>query len=360
MVLIMKKQSFAVTVLAALTLTGVLAGCNNTTTIHSNSTSANATPATDKQLVFYSAQGYDAAMAKAFQAATGIPVKLVDDSTGNIVAKMEAERSNPHWDIAWFDGDSTMQTLDNQGMLLQNWTPSDVSNYTALGQSLVPGDKAYYPAGVTAAAALGYNTTLVSATDAPKDWNDLLKPEFKNAIAMNDPSISGPTYPFVAGMMQLLGQSKGRQYFQNLKANGLKVFPTNDNSLKALVAGQVKVIMIQDSALISAKNSGDKIQIVYPSSGVFTLPGVMSIDKNAPDMDAAKKFVEWVLSPAGQKVALDVKNGGGDSYYNPVIQGVQPNAERQQSGVNWVRVNPVKAAQDEDSLKLWFHENIFQ
>lgn len=352
--------------------TALLAGCGTTSNAGTSSSgaSSNSTGNTasgsgsgsssSQKLVLYSAQGYDQAMATAFQNATGIQVQLVDDSTGNIVAKMEAEKSNPHWDVAWFDGASTMQGLDNEGMLLQNWTPTDVSNYTSYGQSLIPSDKAYYPASITAAAAIGYNTKLVPASQAPKDWSDLLKPEFKNAIAMNDPSISGPTFPFVAGMLQMMGTQKGEQFFMNLKKNGLKVFPTNGVTLKALLAGQVKAIMIQDSALVSAKVKGDPIQIVYPTSGVMSLPGAIAIDKNAPDMAAAKKFVEFVLSKQGQQVMINPKNGGGDSYFNPVIKGMQPNAARQQSGINWVPVNPVKAAQDENSIKQWFHANITQ
>ncbi len=358
----MNKQLRKVTLpLALLIGTAAVAGCGTT----SASTQGNVSPSTtsaqnnsNEKLVLYSAQGYDAAMAKAFEKQTGIKVQLVDDSTGNIVAKMEAEKSNPHWDVAWFDGDSTMQGLDNEGLLLRGWTPNDVNNYTAEGQSLIPSDKAYYPASITAAAAIAYNTKLVPASEAPKDWSDLLKPEFKNAIAMNDPSISGPTFPFVAGMMQMMGTQKGEQFFESLKQNGLKVFPTNDNTLQALEAGQVKAIMIQDSALVAAKQKGAPIQIVYPSSGVFTLPGVIAIDKNAPDMDAAKKFVEFVLSQEGQQVMLDPNNGGGDSYFNPVIKGVEPNPARQQSGITWVKVNPVEAAQDESAIKQWFHDNI--
>lgn len=346
---------------------GAVAGCgtgNNASSANAAGTgsklASTATGGNKGQLVLYSAQGYDAAVAKAFQAATGIQVKLVNNSTGTIVAKMEAEKSNPHWDVAWFDGASTMQALDNQGMLLRNWTPDDVSNYDTLGQSLIPSDKSYYPGGVTAAAAIGVNTKLVPAADYPTHWSDLLKPYWKNAIAMNDPAISGPTFPFVAGMMQLKGTNGAEQYFTNLKKNGLHVFPTNGVTLKALLKGQVKAIMIQDSAMISAKAKGEPIQIVYPSGGVFTLPDVLSIDKNAPDMANAKKFIEFVLSPAGQKVMLNPKNGGGDSYFNPVIQGETPNPARQQSGINWVRVNDIKAANNEASIQQWFHDNITQ
>ncbi|UOF92739.1 extracellular solute-binding protein [Fodinisporobacter ferrooxydans] len=345
--------------------TVIVAGCGTNSAATSanaaSAKSANSTKNDSKQtLVLYSAQGYDGAMAKAFEKKTGIKVKLVDDSTGNIIAKMEAEKSNPHWDVAWFDGDSTMQGIDNEGMLLKGWTPNDVGNYTAYGKSIISPDKSYYPASITAAAAIAYNTKLVSPSQAPKDWSDLLKPEFKNAVAMNDPSISGPTFPFVAGMLQSMGTQQGKQFFTSLKKNGMKVFPTNDNTLKALIAGQVKAVMIQDSALTSAKQKGDPIQIVYPTSGVSSLPGVIAIDKNAPNMDAAKKFVEFVLSKEGQQVMLDPKNGGGDSYFNPVIKGVQPNSARQQSGIKWVPVDPVKAAQDENAIKQWFHANITQ
>lgn len=50
-------------------------------------------------LVFYSAQGYDITMGKAFSKATGVKVLTTDDSTGPIVAKIEAEQNNPHWDF---------------------------------------------------------------------------------------------------------------------------------------------------------------------------------------------------------------------------------------------------------------------
>lgn len=338
--------------LAGATITGCATSKGATT--NASSTAQN------KVLTLYSAQGYDDAMAKAFQAKTGIKVKLVDDSTGNIVAKMEAEKSNPHWDVAWFDGDATMQALDSEGLLLQGWTPQDASNLTQLGQSLVAPDKSYYPASITAAAAIGINTKLVPPAQYPKDWSDLLGPTFKNAVAMNDPSISGPTYPYVSGILQLMGEAQGKQFFASLKANGLKIFPTNDNTLKALLAGQVKAVTIQDSALVEAKQKGDPIKIIYPSSGVFTLPGVIAINKQAPDRDAAKQFVEYVLSQEGQKVMLDPKNGSGDSYFNPVITGVQPNTARQQSGINWQKVDAVKAAQKENAIKKWFHDEITQ
>lgn len=311
-----------------------------------------------RQLILYSAQGYDAAMAQAFQKATGIKVTLVDNSTGTIIAKIEAERSNPHWDVVWFDGDSTMQALDNQGILLRNWTPSDAGNYTPLGRSLIARDRSYYPGGVTAAAAIAFNPKVLPPSQAPHTLQALLSPKLRGMVAMNDPSISGPTYPFVAGVLQQMGLKKGEQFFSALKANDLHVYRTNTVTLGALLAGRAKVIMIQDSALISARQQGSPIDIVYPASGVYTLPDVLGINKQAPDMAAAKRFVEFVLSKQGQRVMINPQNGGGDSYYNPVIKGTAPDKARQQKGIHWVRVNPIWAARVENSVKTWFHDHV--
>ncbi|MDR3543695.1 MAG: extracellular solute-binding protein [Desulfosporosinus sp.] len=340
-------------------LGATITGCA-TSKVATNAPVAATPSAAPKELVFYSAQGYDDPVGKAFQAKTGIKVNLVDDSTGPLVAKIEAEKSNSHWDVAWFDGDATMQALDNEGLLLQGWTPNNASNLTQLGQSLIAPDKSYYPASTTAAAAIGVNTQMVSPAQYPKDWSDLLGPTFKNSVAMNDPSISGPTFPYVSGILQLMGEAQGKQFYTSLKANGLKVFPTNDNTLQALLTKQVKAVTIQDSALVEAKQKGDPIEIIYPSSGVFTLPGVIAINKNAPDIEAAKQFVEYVLSQEGQKVMIDPKNGGGDSYFNPVITGIEPDPARQQSSINWIKVDPIKAAQNENDIKKWFHDTITQ
>jgi len=50
-------------------------------------------------LVVYSAQGYDHAMTAAFQKATGIPVKLDDNSTGPLLTQIEASKNNPNWGL---------------------------------------------------------------------------------------------------------------------------------------------------------------------------------------------------------------------------------------------------------------------
>ncbi|MGG4495510.1 ABC transporter substrate-binding protein [Brevibacillus reuszeri] len=368
---ILRHSKLSLVLAGLLTAAGLMSGCGTTketakTGVDAASTSANqvqaAQPAgtSSKELTLYVAESFDKALSKSFEEKTKIKVNIVHVATGDLIAKIQAERNNPHWDVTWFDGATSMQSLNKQGLLLKDWSPANIANYTSLGKELIPADRSFYPTHVTGAAAIAYNTNLVPKDQAPKDWNDLLEPQFKDSIAMNDPSVSGPTYPFVAGILQQFGEVKGKQYFQELKANGLKTFPKNPNTLQSLLTGATKAIMIQDTAILNAKAKGDPVEIVYPSSGVPMLYGNIAVSPKASNMDAAKQFVEYVLSPEAQKQMVDPKVGEADSYYLPIIQGVEMSPLRPTEEVKWLNVDVIKGSDGENEIKKWFHDSIVQ
>ena len=278
-------------------------------------------------LVVYSAQGYDSPVAKAFTAATGIPVKLVDDSTGPLLTKIAAEKSNPQWGVLWVDGDTAFAALDAQGQLLP-YTPSAPLN--AVGQALVPKNHSYVPVSTTVVPALIYNSA--RTTSVPATYEDLLGAAYRGKVGMNDPSQSGPTFPLIAGLMNQLGGKSGgvaagESYLQKLKANGLHVSPTNGDTLHALETGVINYGLIQSSAAqgevaTAPRTAQFNAKVLYlPKSTV--LPGVIGIDKAAPAavQAEAKKFIEYVLSAAGQHV-MQTGDPKGDSLFWPVVPGV--------------------------------------
>ena len=54
-------------------------------------------------------------MTAAFQKATGIPVKLDDNSTGPLLTQIEASKNNPNWGLLWVDGATAFAGLDTAG-----------------------------------------------------------------------------------------------------------------------------------------------------------------------------------------------------------------------------------------------------
>ena len=344
--------------LGAIALSGAvgLAACSSSPAASPSSKPASAT--SKVPLVLYAAEGYDSAMAAAFTKATGIPVQLDDDSTGPLFTKIEAEKNNPKWDLFWVDGDQAFASLDTQNYLLKGFTPNVA--YNSLGKSLAPKDKSYIPTGVTMAAALVYNSTTLP--NPPTSWNDLLSPQYKGAVGMNDPSVSGPTYPYVAGQFQQLGgTTQGEAFFTALKANGLQVFQTNTNTLQALETGQIKVATIQSSAGIGAgfKNPNIKVAFLNPET---VLPSVLGIDAHASAtvQAEAKEFVNYVLSPAGQKV-MQSGDPTGDSLFWPLVNGVNPLSPLPAlSTVPTQTLNPYTWGPREASINTWFTDNIVQ
>ena len=91
----------------------------------------------------------------AFQKATGIPVKLDDNSTGPLLTQIEASKNNPNWGLLWVDGATAFAGLDAQGLLLKGFEPSVAWN--SLGTASIPADKSYVPTGVTLMAAVVYD-----------------------------------------------------------------------------------------------------------------------------------------------------------------------------------------------------------
>jgi iron(III) transport system substrate-binding protein len=307
----------------------------------------------------YSAQGYDHAMTAAFTKATGIPVKLDDNSTGPLLTQIEASKNNPNWGLLWVDGATAFAGLDTQGLLQKGFEP-DV-RWNSLGTQSLPSDKSYTPTGVTLMAALVYNKTVV--TNPPTTWQQLLSPQWKGEIGMNDPSQSGPTYPFIAGIMNYLGGvSKGEQFYTQLKANGLVIHPTNGPTLQALTSGQIKLALVQSSAGIGASfgpGSDPNLTVRYLNP-VTLLPSAIGIDAKAPSAERAEaeKFIDFVLSKAGQHV-MQTGDPYGDSLYYPVIQGVSPLPELPSlSSVKTQTINPYTWGPKEATINTWFDANI--
>jgi iron(III) transport system substrate-binding protein len=307
-------------------------------------------------LVLYSAQGYDSAMSKAFTKATGIPVSLDDNSTGPLLTQIEASKNNPKWGLLWVDGATAFAGLDTQGLLMKGFEPS--VSWNSLGTASLPADKSYVPTGVTLMGIVAYNKAKVK--NPPTTWQALLSSTWKGQVGMNDPSQSGPTFPLIAGVMNYLGGvSDGEKYFSTLKANGLIIHPTNGPTLQALTSGQINLALVQSSAAIGATFTDKNIGIEYLNPATL-LPSALGIDAKAPaaEQAEAEKFIEFVLSPAGQRV-MQSGDPTGDSLYYPVIDGVSPLPSLPSlASVKTQTINPYTWGPQEATVNTWFDSNI--
>ena len=342
-----------------------VAGCSSSSSSSSSAPTTSSSAAASSSssastavvpLVVYSAQGYDSAMTKAFTKATGIPVKLDDNSTGPLLTQIEASKNNPNWGLLWVDGATAFAGLDTQGLLLKGYEPNVTLN--SLGTASVPSDKSYIPTGVTIMGIVAYNKSKVSSP--PTTWQALESSSWKGQVGMNGPSQSGPTFPLIAGVYNYLGSaSAGEKYFETLKSNGLIIHPTNGPTLQALTSGQINLALVQSSAAIGATFTDKNIGIEYLNPATL-LPSAIGIDaKASPQVQAeAEKFAAFVLSAAGQHV-MQTGDPTGDSLYYPVVAGVSPLSSLPSlSSVTTQTINPYTWGPQEATINTWFDSNI--
>lgn len=313
---------------------------------------------TGKQtLLVYSAQGYAPNSVKAFEEETGIPTKLVEDSTGPLLARIQAEKANPQWGLLWVDGDEAFASMDEEGMLRKQL---EVPSLSSAGMSLLPADHSYAPTGITMACTVIYDSKAVSSP--PTEWNQLLESKWAGKIGMNNPAVSGPTYPCVAGLMNYLGsEAKGKEFLTKLKSSGLHISETNGDTLHLLETGQIEIGLIQSSAAIGAAEKVPGLKVAYLPK-LTMLPSVIGIDGKASPVvqEEAQKFLTWVLSKPGQK-QMQSGDPEGDSLYWPVVPGTEPlPALPKLSTLSTQTIDAYKWGKSEAGINDWFNSNIAQ
>lgn len=234
----------------------------------------------------------------AFEKKTGVKVQLFEGTTGKILARLEAEKSNPVADVvvlaSWSDG----LALKGKGNLA-SYKPA---NADKLYDGWVDKDSTLFG---TSASAVGviYNTKLIPKLDA--DWDGLADPKYKDQIAIPDPQKSGACKDFLAGYMDAKGE-KGWTTFENLQKNGLTIPGANKAALEAVTTGE-KAILIAgvDYNAYSSIKKGEPLAMYYPKSGTIINPRPAMILKTSRNMDNAKAFVDFLLSDEGQKLVCD-------------------------------------------------------
>ncbi len=239
---------------------------------------------------------------------TGTKVNVSMKGSGEALAQLIAEKENPKTDI-WFGGtgDPHLQAAE-LGLSMEYKSPSlPQLHLWAQQQAQQSGFKTV---GIySGPLGFGYNPELLAKKKLapPKSWADLLKPEFKGDIQVANPGSSGTAYTMVATLVQLMGEDKAFDYLKGLHRNVSQYTRSGTGPIKAVARGEtaVSISFVHDGP--GEKMNGFPVETITPSEGTGAEIGSLSIMKGARNLDAAKKFYEWALTPAAQEMAAAAK-----------------------------------------------------
>lgn len=254
-----------------------------------------ALPASAADLVLYTSQPNEDAQATVdgFMAANpSIKVDWVRDGTPKIIAKLQAEMEagSPAADVLLIADTVTLERLKEAGKLMAYKSP-EASHYDP---ALYDADGYYYSTKLITTGIV-YNT---AATMKPASWQDLAKPEAKGLVVMPSPLASGAALihaQTLAGVPSL-----GWDFYKSLAANGAIAAGGNGQVLKSVASGEKAYGMIVDYMPIREKAKGAPLAFVFPSEGVSAVTEPVAILSSAKHAEAAKAFVDYVLSEKGQ------------------------------------------------------------
>ena len=155
--------------------------------------------------------------------------------------------------------------------------------------------------------AFQVNTDIVKTL--PRDWPDLLKPEYKNAVALaGDPRASNQAIQgvFAAGLSAAKGNvaaaaDEGLKFFADMNKRGN--FVPVIGKAASLAQGATPIIIRWDYNALADRDTlkgNPKVEVVVPASGVVAGVYVQAISAYAPHPNAAKLWMEYLYSDEGQ------------------------------------------------------------
>ena len=252
----------------------------------------------DQKLVLYTSQpDKDAAQTvSAFKDAhPDVQVEVFRSGTTEIMGRLAAEfaAGKPHADVLLIADSVSMETLKKDGKL---FAYKD-AKLNGLRPETYDPDRTYFGTKLI-------TTGIAYRKDdaAPTSWADLAKPEMKDKVVMPSPLYSGAA----AIMMGALTERPefGWKYYEALKANGAVAVQGNGAVLQAVSSGDKPYGVLVDFMALNAKAKGAPVDFAVPKEGVIPVTEPVAILNGSPDLDAAKEFVDFVLSPQGQTFAV--------------------------------------------------------
>ena len=268
---------------------------------------------------------YLAAACEHFQEVFGIKVNYQRLSTGEVQAKIEEEKGNPSADV-WFGGTTDPYNVLAKEDLLEPYAAQNASHL--LSDMYKDPDGKWY--GIYK-GILGFMVNTDELTrmnlEAPADWQDLLKPEYKGLVWLSNYNTAGTAKLVINTMIQKYGHDEGIQYLVDLDKNIEVYTKSGSGPSKNVGTGEcvIGIGFLHDGITQIVDNGYTNVELVIPSSGTSFEVGATAMFKGASHSNAAKLWIEYALSP--ECVNLAAQNG---SYQFLVIDNAtQPEVAMQ-------------------------------
>lgn len=263
-----------------------------------------------RKLLIYTPHGQDMLrdfVARYKQAHPEVDVQFLDMGSREVLERIRAERNRPQADLWWGAAHTTFQTAADENLLAAyrpTWTDK-VPDYARDTQ-----DRWY---GLYATPeVIVYNSDAVRAEDAPKDWDDVLDPKWRDKVLIRNPNPSDTMRAIFGAMIwrsykDTNSPEQGYDWLRKLDAN-VHEYTADGTLLMQKLARQEGWISLWDLPDVRLYQEQKKLPVGYnfPASGTPVVIDCIAIVRGAPHEEEARRFYEFVS--ASESLIHSAKN----------------------------------------------------
>ena len=241
-----------------------------------------------------------ASMLKAIKADLGYDIPFDNKNSGQALSQLIAEKQNPVADVVYYGVNFGMKAKV-EGVI----EPYRPAKWDEVPTGLKDAEGAWTTIH-SGTLGLFVNVEALGGKAVPACWKDLLKPDYKGMVGYLDPSSAAVGYVGAVAVNIALGGSDGDfapavKFFTDLHKN--QPIVPKQTSYARVVSGEIPILFDYDFNAYRAKyTEKGNFAFVIPCEGSVVFPYVVSLVKNAPDKDKAKKVIDYFLSDKGQAV----------------------------------------------------------
>ncbi len=339
----------AAAVLGLAVLIGCLAGCN------AAPSPAGASP--KGEVVVYAAldREFSEPVLDEFEKSTGVKVlpkyDIESTKTVGLTAAIIEEAGRPRCDVFWNNEILNTLRLEEKGLLDVYASPAG----NAFPEMYRSPTGAWHGFAGRARVFI-VNTNLVKDDERPKSILDLADPKWNGKVGIAKP-VAGTTASHVACLFAAWGEDKAKEFLRSLRANDIQILGGNKQVALAAASGQIAFGLTDtDDAIIEIERA-QPVAIVYPDReeeelGTLFIPNTIAIIKNGPNPAAAKKLIDYLLTPEVEsKLAL---GASAQIPLNPAVE-TKPRVETPKT-VKTMQVDFAAAAKAWDAAAKFIQE----
>lgn len=249
---------------------------------------------------------------EAFSAQKGIKVLPKYDIESNksvgLAMSLDAESKRPRCDVFW--NNEILQTLRlmRKGVL-ESFQPAAAAEFP----SDVYDAKHYWHGLAARGRILLVNTERLKDRTPPKLLTELTSEAWHEDVAMAKP-LFGTTATHSAMLFALWGKERAQDFFRGLRKNGVQVLSGNKHVATAVGRGELTLGLTDTDDGLGEIIAGRPVVMVPIGQsedfvGVLRIPNTLSLIRGAPNPEAGKKLIEYLLSEEVEKKLADSASG---------------------------------------------------